>query len=126
MLAVVQLQQLRFAVTDVHGLDELKEKYDPFRAALEAVLETSIEFFPVDDLLMAASALQADQLDLVWAGPSEYVTIHARTQAVPLVSLFCSSKLPMKSWNPIVNRWSKKSCSARKNSRKKTITSSNW
>ncbi|MBF2083884.1 PhnD/SsuA/transferrin family substrate-binding protein [Thermoleptolyngbya sp. C42_A2020_037] len=84
-------KKIRFAITDVQGIDELKEKYDPFRAALEDVLETSVEFFPMDDLLTAASALQTNQLDLVWAGPSEYVTIHARTQATPLVSLIRSN-----------------------------------
>ncbi|WP_448597881.1 PhnD/SsuA/transferrin family substrate-binding protein [Thermoleptolyngbya sp.] len=67
------------AIADIQGIDELKEKYEPFRAALEEVLETSVEFFPVEDFLIAASALQANQLDLVWAGPSEYVAIHART-----------------------------------------------
>lgn len=90
--ATVRLpERLRLAITDVQGIDELREKYEPFRAALEEVLETSVEFFPVDDLLMAASALQTNQLDLVWAGPSEYVTIYARTQAVPLLSLVRSN-----------------------------------
>ena len=84
-------ERLRLAIADIQGIDELKEKYEPFRAALEEVLETSVEFFPVEDFLIAASALQANQLDLVWAGPSEYVAIHACTQAVPLVSLIRSN-----------------------------------
>ncbi|WP_042341823.1 phosphate/phosphite/phosphonate ABC transporter substrate-binding protein [Calothrix sp. PCC 7507] len=79
--------KLRFAVTDANGLTELQQDYEPFRVALEKVLATSVEFFPVQDYFMAASALQSNQVDLVWAGPSEYVVIRARTNAVPVISL---------------------------------------
>ncbi|MBW4644181.1 MAG: PhnD/SsuA/transferrin family substrate-binding protein [Goleter apudmare HA4340-LM2] len=79
--------KLRFAVTDANGLTELQRDYEPFRVALEKVLATPVEFFPVQDYFMAASALQSNQVDLVWAGPSEYVVIRARTNAVPLITL---------------------------------------
>jgi len=79
--------KLRFSITDAAGLEGLQKEYEPFRAALEEILQTSVEFFPVDDYFMAASALQSGQVDLVWAGPSEYVAIRARTNATPVVSL---------------------------------------
>ena len=80
-------ERLRFAVTDVKGLEELRRNYEPFRVALEEVLETEIQFYPVENHLAAASALQLNQVDLVLAGPSEYVVIHSRSNAVPVVAL---------------------------------------
>ncbi|MEM1171112.1 MAG: phosphate/phosphite/phosphonate ABC transporter substrate-binding protein [Cyanobacteria bacterium P01_H01_bin.35] len=78
---------LRFAVTDVVEEEKLKLDYEAFRAALEKVLATKIEFFPVDSFGMAAAALQLNQVDLLLAGPSEYVVINARTNAIPLVGV---------------------------------------
>jgi len=79
--------KLRFAVTDAQGLEELERDYDIFKNTLEELLSIPIEFFPVEDYFMATSALQSAQVDLVWAGPSEYVVIAARTDAIPLVSI---------------------------------------
>ena len=42
-------EKLRFAVTDVQGLEELQRDYEPFRDALAESLGTEIEFFPVAD-----------------------------------------------------------------------------
>lgn len=80
-------EKLRFAVTDVVDAEKLRRDYEAFRAALETVLATKIEFFPVDSYTATAAALQLNQVDLVLAGPSEYVVIHARTNAVPLVAV---------------------------------------
>lgn len=80
-------ERIRFAVTDVKGLEELRRNYEPFRVALEEVLETEVQFYPVENYLAAASALQLNQVDLVLAGPSEYVVIHSRSNAVPIVAL---------------------------------------
>ncbi|MDJ0557226.1 MAG: phosphate/phosphite/phosphonate ABC transporter substrate-binding protein [Microcoleaceae cyanobacterium MO_207.B10] len=82
-----QPKKLRFAVTDIVDAEKLRRNYEPFRAALEEVLETTIEFFPVDSFAMAAAALQLNQVDLVLAGPSEYVVINARTNAVPIIAV---------------------------------------
>jgi len=79
--------KLRFAVTDTKGLAELQQDYDRFRTVLEAALNVPIEFFPVEDYFTAAVALQSDQVDLVWADPSVYVAIRARTNAVPIVTI---------------------------------------
>jgi phosphonate transport system substrate-binding protein len=79
--------KLRFAVTDAEGLEELQRDYEPFRVALEEVLATKIEFFPVESLVAAAPAMLSGELDLAWAGPSEYVVLHSRAQAIPVVTL---------------------------------------
>ncbi len=79
--------KLLFAVSDVQGLEELQRDYGPFRTALEEVLETKIEFFPVDNFLEVATALQLALVDLVLAGPSEYTIVRARTNAMPIVAL---------------------------------------
>ena len=81
------LSKLRFAVTDATGVEDLERDYEPFRAALEKALDLPVEFFPVEDYFAAAAALQSNAVDLVWAGPSEYVVIKARTNAVPIVEL---------------------------------------
>ncbi len=79
--------KLLFAVSDVQGLEELQRDYGPFRTALQEVLETKIEFFPVDNFLEVATALQLALVDLVLAGPSEYTIVRARTNAMPIVAL---------------------------------------
>lgn len=84
---VDQPEKLRLAVTDVQGLEDLESNYGKFRQALEQVLETPIEFFPVESYTAAAVALQSNQVDLVLTGPSEYVVINARTKAIPMIAL---------------------------------------
>ncbi|WP_237395894.1 PhnD/SsuA/transferrin family substrate-binding protein [Okeania sp. KiyG1] len=79
--------KLLFAVSDAEGMAELQSEYDAFRNALTEVLETQIEFFPVDNFVEAAVSLQLGLVDLVLAGPSEYVIVKARTNAVPIVAL---------------------------------------
>ncbi|MGK7957786.1 MAG: phosphate/phosphite/phosphonate ABC transporter substrate-binding protein [Crocosphaera sp.] len=78
---------LRFAVTDVQGLEELQRDFEPFRDALAETLGKEIEFFPVADRTAAAIALQADQVDIVLTGPAEYVVMQAKTQAVPFIAI---------------------------------------
>ncbi len=85
--SINQPEKLRFAVTDIQGLEKLEENYEPFRQALEVVLKTPIEFFPVESYIAATVALQSNQVDLVLTGPSEYVVINARTNAIPLIAI---------------------------------------
>ena len=80
-------ETLKFAVTDVQGLEELQRDYEPFRNALEESTGKEIEFFPVADRTAAAVALQSDQVDVVLTGPAEYVVIRAKTNAVPFVAI---------------------------------------
>ena len=80
-------EKLRLAVTDIKGLEQLKADYEPFRQELEKTLGLPIHFFPVRDLLASAPALLSGKVDLVFAGPSEYLILRARAEAVPIVSV---------------------------------------
>lgn len=82
-----KLEKLRFAVSDVKGLEDLKKDYEPLRLLLTKILETKVEFVPVDSYIAVVSALQQDQVDLVFTGPSEYVVMRARTNAVPIAAI---------------------------------------
>ncbi|MDJ0715054.1 MAG: PhnD/SsuA/transferrin family substrate-binding protein [Prochloraceae cyanobacterium] len=81
------MEKLRFAVTDVSGLEDLQRDYGRFKDALEEVLQTDIEFYPVDNFTAAAPALLQNQVDLVLGGPSEYVILNSRAKAVPVIGL---------------------------------------
>ncbi|NEQ98808.1 MAG: phosphate/phosphite/phosphonate ABC transporter substrate-binding protein [Cyanothece sp. SIO2G6] len=80
-------ERLRFAVTDVQGLETLETDYAPFRQALEKVVGIPIEFFPVENFIAAAPALLSGTVDLVFAGPSEYLILQAKTEARPLIAV---------------------------------------
>lgn len=81
------LAPLKLAISDVQGLEDLKRDYEPFRMALEESLGRSVEFYPVDSYTEVASALQAGTVDLSVVGPSEYVLIRARTNAIPMIAI---------------------------------------
>ena len=80
-------KHLRFTVTDANGAEELKQEYQAFRNTLEEVLDCEIVFFPVESFVAAAPAMIAGDLDLAWAGPSEYLILQVRANAVPIVAL---------------------------------------
>lgn len=82
-----QPKKLRFTVTDALGMQELQRDYGALQVALKEILQTEIELVPVESYTAAASALQSDQLDFVLTGPSEYVVIRARTNAVPIIGI---------------------------------------
>ncbi|MBW4493947.1 MAG: phosphate/phosphite/phosphonate ABC transporter substrate-binding protein [Oscillatoria princeps RMCB-10] len=80
--------KLRFAVSDTHGMAELQREYEPLRKALEEVLDTEIEFFPLaKNFTAAGAAMQLDRVDLMLVGPAEYALVSARTNAVPVIAL---------------------------------------
>lgn len=81
------LDRLRFAVTDVLDREKLEADYGPFRETLAGVLGIPVEFVLVDNMSAVASDLQLDRVDLALAGPSEYVQIRARTNAVPAIAI---------------------------------------
>lgn len=78
---------LRFAVTDVNGLEELERDFGVFQATLESILGMPITFYPVPNYSAAAPALLANELDMALAGPSEYLLLRGRAQAEPLVKV---------------------------------------
>lgn len=78
---------LRFGISDVQDREALEQNYANFRMSLEEVLETTIEFVPLDNIVAVAPTMLTGELDLVWAGPSEYVVLSARAKPIPLVTL---------------------------------------
>lgn len=79
--------KLRFAVSDVQGMEDLQKDYEALRVVLGEMLNIPVEFFPVDSYIAAAAALQQNQVDLVFTGPSEYVVMRARTNATPIAAI---------------------------------------
>ncbi len=77
---------IRFAVTDVDGLEALQKEMGPFKDAFEAASGLKVEFFPVSGRTVAVEAMAADQVDFVLTGPAEYVVFNARLDAVPVVA----------------------------------------
>jgi phosphonate transport system substrate-binding protein len=77
--------KLRFAVTDVDGLEALQREYGPFKAAFEKATGLEMEYFPVSGRTAAVEAMAADQVDFVLTGPAEYVVFNARLKAQPVV-----------------------------------------
>ncbi len=80
-------KQLKFAVTDVKGLENLERDYGAFRTVLEDILDTKIIFFPVESAIAAAPNLQLGQIDIACAGPSEYIILNARAKAIPFIAI---------------------------------------
>lgn len=79
--------ELRFAVTDVVGLENLLREWGPFQKALKESAGIDFRFFPVPNRTAAVEALNAKRIDVVLTGPAEYVVFRARTNAVPVVGL---------------------------------------
>jgi phosphonate transport system substrate-binding protein len=62
--AVAQ-ETIRFAVTDIDGLEALQREMGPFKDAFEAASGLKVEFFPVSGRTVAVEAMAADQVDFV-------------------------------------------------------------
>jgi phosphonate transport system substrate-binding protein len=77
---------IRFAVTDIDGMESLQREMGPFKEAFEAVSGLKVEFFPVSGRTVAVEAMAADQVDFVLTGPAEYVVFNARLEAQPVVT----------------------------------------
>ena len=79
-------ETIRFAVTDIDGLEALQREMGPFKEAFEAASGLKVEFFPVSGRTVAVEAMAADQVDFVLTGPAEYVVFNARLDAQPVVT----------------------------------------
>lgn len=77
---------IRFAVTDIDGMEALQREMGPFKDAFEAASGLKVEFFPVSGRTVAVEAMAADQVDFVLTGPAEYVVFNARLDAQPVVT----------------------------------------
>jgi len=78
---------LRFADTGTEGLEELQRDFAEFQAVMQDVLELDVEFFAVTDRTVAAAAVDSDQVDMILAGPSEYLAIRSNAGLEPVVSI---------------------------------------
>ena len=78
--------KIRFAVTDIDGLEALQKEMGPFKDAFEKASGLAVEFFPVSGRTAAVEAMAADQVDFVLTGPAEYVVFNARLKAQPVVT----------------------------------------
>lgn len=77
---------LRFADTGIEGTEELQLAYQDFVDELESRLNVAVEFFPVGNRTTAINALRFDQVDIVMAGPSEYVLMAEHVPGVQPIS----------------------------------------
>ncbi|MBC7802135.1 MAG: PhnD/SsuA/transferrin family substrate-binding protein [Gemmatimonadaceae bacterium] len=79
--------ELRMAVTDIVGLENLQREWGAFQRVLQQRTGLSIRFYPVPNRTAAVEALSAKRVDMVLTGPAEYVVFKVRTDAVPVVGL---------------------------------------
>lgn len=83
---VAAQETIRFAVTDIDGMEALQREMGPFKEAFEAASGLKVEFFPVSGRTVAVEAMAADQVDFVLTGPAEYVVFKARLDVQPVVT----------------------------------------
>lgn len=78
---------VRFIVTELKGLEELQREFGEFQRVFEEQSGLDLELFPVSSRSAAAAALDADRVDLVFTGPSEYVVLRERVSVTPVVAI---------------------------------------
>lgn len=84
--ALAAQETIRFAVTDIDGMEALQQEMGPFKEVFEKVSGLKVEFFAVSGRTVAVEAMAADQVDFVLTGPAEYVVFNARLNAIPVVT----------------------------------------
>lgn len=87
LAAASPAHEIRLAVTDLVGLEELQREFGPFVAVLEGATGHTVRFLPVTNRTAASEALRFKHVDFVITGPAEYVVIRKRTDAYPVVGL---------------------------------------
>ena len=70
---------IKMAVTDVEGLEELQNDFGAVAKALEVSTGLSVELIPVSSRTAAVEAMKADQVNFVLTGPAEYVILKELT-----------------------------------------------
>jgi phosphonate transport system substrate-binding protein len=86
-IAAASSAELRFAVTDIVGLENLQREWGPFQKALKESSGVDFKFFPVPNRTAAVEAVNGKRVDFVLTGPAEYVVFRVRTHSVPVVGL---------------------------------------
>lgn len=85
LTSTASAETIRFAVTDVEGMEQLQREYGGFVEELEKATGFDIEFTPVNNRTAAVEAMRAEQVDFVLTGPAEYVVFAKLTDAKPVV-----------------------------------------
>ena len=79
---------LRFADTGIEGAEELQRAYTEFVDLLGEMTGLDIRFFPVGSRTTAVNALRFRQVDVVLAGPTEYLLMQQRMPGIqPLAAI---------------------------------------
>lgn len=73
--------KVRFAVTDIEGLEALQQEFGAFQGALSQATGLDIELIPVNSRTAAVEAMNSGQVELVLTGPAEYVVMKELTGA---------------------------------------------
>lgn len=81
------LPLLRFAVTDIAGLEELQREFTQFEEVLTRHAQVRLKFYPVSDRNIVIEAFKRKNIDIALAGPAEYVVINKRVGGTPVVAL---------------------------------------
>lgn len=76
---------VRFAVTDIAGMEMLQTEFGKFRDLLTEATGLKFEFFPVNSRTAAVEALRSRKVEFVLTGPAEYVVINKLTKAYPIM-----------------------------------------
>ena len=83
--SAIAQEKIRFAVTDIDGMESLQREFGPFKTAFEKASGLNVDFFAVSGRTAAVEAMNAGQVDFVLTGPAEYVVFNARLKAQPVV-----------------------------------------
>lgn len=86
MAGTAMAEPVKFAVTDIEGLEALQQEFAAFEGALEKATGLEIELYPVSSRTAAVEAINQGKADLVLTGPAEYVVIKELTDAEIVVA----------------------------------------
>ncbi|MFW5834986.1 MAG: phosphate/phosphite/phosphonate ABC transporter substrate-binding protein [Pseudomonadota bacterium] len=78
---------LKMADTGIEGMARLDEAFGPFARKFEEVSGVALDLYSLSDRTAAGNALQFDEVDLVFAGPSEFVLFQQLTEMDILFSI---------------------------------------
>ena len=79
---------LKFADTGIDGMEEMRRAFHEFVDVMEDISGMPVDFYPVANRTIAAAALAASDVDIVLAGPTEYLFIKSRQPGVvPLAAI---------------------------------------
>lgn len=77
-------ENLRLAITDLEGMEQMQREFGAFRKVLIEKTKLDIDFFAVPNRTAAVEAMRAKRVELVLTGPAEYVIFKTRTDARPI------------------------------------------